>query len=408
MMFRELTKEEFNIFASTYKDKSLYQSSYYGDFMSKEGYKALYLGLSNDSGIIAATLVLVLSSTSLKYGYIPKGFLIDYSDISLLDIFTKELKKYLSKKDIVAVKLNPMIVKNIYDNQYNLVNSNNEYNHLLDNLNRCGYTHLGYNKAFESLLPRYEAIIPISKDKFKDFSNLTKKFRTKARSAEVKGVRIYKGNIDDINYLYENLNIKKHKLSWYKNILDSFNDKIELYYARLDMSTYLELCQNNYVNQEKINNILNAEVINNKGKSHAKLLDKKMKADIKLGDYHKSLDDAIKLNANNKDGIILGFAIVINYQNTLFVIDSVYNKEYSYFNASHLLIWKLIERYGQLNYEYLNIGGMTSDLDNKFKGLNKFKLSFGSMVYEYMGDLELITNYPKYLMYRNSTSLFKK
>ena len=407
MTFRELTKEEFNIFTSTYKESSLYQSVYYGEFMSREGYKDIYLGLSNGDAIIAATLVLVKTGSTLKYGYIPKGLLIDYSDLSLLDYFTKELKKYLSKKDIVAVKLNPMIIKSIYDSKYNLISDNTDYGYLYDNLKKASYSHLGFNKSFESLLPRYEAIIHLNKDKYKEFSNLSKKYRTKTRSAEKKGVRIYKGNIDEIDYLYEKLNVKKHNLSWYKNLLDSFALKATIYYAKLDLSVYLELCQSNYINQENVNNILNEEVINKKGKSHAKLLDKKMNADIKLGDYHRALDDAIKLNASNPDGIILGFAIVINYQGTITIIDSVYNKEYAYFNASHLLIWKLIDKYSELNYIDLNIGGMTSKEDNKFEGLNNFKLGFGSNVYEYMGDLELVTNYPKYVMYRNSHSLFK-
>ena len=36
-----------------------------------------------------------------------------------------------------------------------------------------------------------------------------------------------------------------------------------------------------------------------------------------------------------------------------------------------------------------------------FTGLNEFKLSFGSVAYEYLGDLELITNKRGYNMYRS-------
>ena len=40
--------------------------------------------------------------------------------------------------------------------------------------------------------------------------------------------------------------------------------------------------------------------------------------------------------------------------------------------------------------------------NEKYKGLNEFKLSFNDRCVEYVGDLELITNNTLYNLYRNS------
>ena len=79
-------------------------------------------------------------------------------------------------------------------------------------------------------------------------------------------------------------------------------------------------------------------------------------------------------------------------------------KTFSTMNAKHLLIWKVLEKYSQEGYQTINLGGIVnySDKEDKYYGLTKFKLNFGSMIYEYMGDLELITSKPLYLMYKNS------
>ena len=98
----------------------------------------------------------------IKYGYAPRGFLIDYNNFNLLKIFTYELKKYLGKKNILSIKLCPPVLKSITDMKYNIVNHNNYYDNIIFNLNKLGYKHLGYNNYFEALKPRFEAVIDLN------------------------------------------------------------------------------------------------------------------------------------------------------------------------------------------------------------------------------------------------------
>ena len=86
-----------------------------------------------------------------------------------------------------------------------------------------------------------------------------------------------------------------------------------------------------------------------------------------------------------------------------------YDTKFKRLNAKHLLIWKLIQKYSELNYEKFNFGGIVNPniKDNKYLGLNEFKLNFNSNIYEYIGDFELITNKILYFIYK-SQSKFKK
>ena len=61
-------------------------------------------------------------------------------------------------------------------------------------------------------------------------------------------------------------------------------------------------------------------------------------------------------------------------------------------------------RYAKLGFKKFYLGWVANinKTNNKYKGLNEFKLNFHSNVIEYVGDFELITNSPLYFVYKNS------
>ena len=192
MQLKELTSETFDNFAISFNINSPYQTSFYGDTMVKEGYNPMYLGLIDNDEIKAATMILVKTDGKFKYGYVPRGYLVDYSNTMLVNEFSRQLKRYLSMKNIVALKLSPIIIKNIFNSNYEIITKNESYNSIFNNMMTNGYNHLGYNMLFESYKPRYEAVIDLNSDVYTLFNNMSKEFRTKVRSAEDNGIRIHK------------------------------------------------------------------------------------------------------------------------------------------------------------------------------------------------------------------------
>lgn len=403
MYMRELTNEEFGNLCTTYQEQSIYQSVEYAHVMNKEKFDSMYIGLIDNDHIIAGSLLLIEKIGHFKYAYAPKGFLLDYLNHNLVNTFTQELKKFLGKKNIVAVKLCPMIIKNTYDFKHNVIIKNEYFDYAFKNLQQLGYYHYGFNEFFESLKPRYEATLDIGQPEYLIFKSLTKHLRTKIRSAENTGIKIYKGNKEDLKYLY--LHTKKkyiRNLKYYENCYDEFSrsNSIEFFYAKLDTKKHLEICQEKYLKQEEICLQNNEQLLS----KSSKFINKKIEDDKKLDYYKKEMIKATKLLKNHPEGIILASAMIVIQKEQVYLFMDGYNPTYKSFNAKHLLLWKLCERYSKKGYKTFNLGGIAgvNAKENPYKGLNDFKLNFNAKIIEYLGDLEIITNNALYFMYQNT------
>lgn len=405
MYIKELTNSEFKEFIKSYNMKSIYQTPEYGFIMNKENFDSLFLGLIDNDNIIGATLILIENKEKFKYAYAPRGFLIDYNNYELLKEFTTEIKKYLNKLGVIAIKLCPLITKNIYDSKHKLTDTNVYYDSIFDNLKKLGYNHLGYNDFFEGLKPRYEAILDLNLPYYILFKNIKKEFRTKIRGAENLGIKIYKGNSNNLEYLYlQTKNKYPRELEYFKNCYKYFNKEknIDFYYAKLDTVKFLRIASKKLSEQEDLCSNLNRQLVNNPN-----VLSEKMKNDILLNKYKTNLIYATKLVDKYPDGLITASALIVKNDDEVFMLMDGYNTSFKRLNSKHLLLWKLIEKYSNEGYKKFNLGGLTNPNieNNPYQGLNEFKASFNSKIIEYIGDLELVTNKSLYFMYKNKVSI---
>lgn len=409
MYIKELTNKEFNSFTDSFVEASIYQTSEYGFVMNTQNYNVLFLGLIDDNVIRAASLVLVEKESMFKYAYAPKGFLIDYSDKPLVEEFTTLVKKYLNKKKIMAIKINPMIVRCSYDYKTNQAIFNPKFDEQLEFLKSLGYYHLGFNNLFESFKPRFNGIINLRKPIPTLYSELDKNFKNKVKSADKNGVRIIKGTENELDYLYDQVKNKYPRDKKY--FQDTFyffkkRNMIDYYYAILDTNAYLINVQKKFQKQTEICSKYNSKLFRNvkSKKSNNKLISSKIFAENKLNELKNELVLATKLLKESPQGIILATMLITKYRGEAYIFMDGYNKDFKKLNAKHLMTWKLIEKYSNENYDRFNLGGMTNPSINndKYNGLNEFKLSFNARCVEYIGDLELITSPALYALYRNS------
>lgn len=410
MYMKQLTNEQFENFISTFKDKSIYQTMEYAFIMNKQNFDSIFLGLFNNSTIVAASIILIEKRGNFKYAYAPKGFLLNYNDINILKIFTDEIKKFLGKMDVIAVKLNPMIIKNSYNSNGEVIYSNTDYDNIFNNLKNMGYYHLGYNNEFEALKPRFEAILDLNEKLPIIFKNIRKEFKTKIRSAERNGIKIYKGSEKHLNYLYLHTKSKyPRNLKYFEDCYFFYDKKnmIDFYYAKLDTNVFLSNMQSNYQLMHEESYGFNKEVIMTSSNNSLKRINKKIALENAVNNYKSRLIEATKLLSENPNGIVLASLLVIKYNDAVTILIDGFDPKYKKFNAKHLLLWKIIEKYKGLGYKKFNLGGITNiKIESpKYKGLNEFKLSFNPIINEYMGDLELITNNTLYFMYRNTAPI---
>ena len=406
MRIRELTNMEFNDFASTFSDKSLYQTAEYAFVMKNQEYETMLLGLVNGDSILAASVLLIEKKYGFNYAYAPRGFLIDYNDFHLLKTFTKEIKRFLRSKDIMAVKLSPMLIRSTYEAKTSITNANPYFEAVYEDLRNFDYYHFGYNYFFESMKPRFEAIVRLNKNKNELFSSFKKGLRTKIRNGEEMGLSIYKGDDKHLDYLYlQTKNKYPRDLQYFKDIYYSFEQKnmVDFYYAKLDTSIYLSKLKKLYDRYDEEAELASQQLLSS-SKDKEYLLNMKLKADKILEKYKNELISATKLSKDNPDGIVVASILVIKDKINAFLLMDGYDKRFKSLNAKHMLLWHLMDEYSKDGYKIFNLGGMTDiNVNNsKYDGLNTFKLAFNPEVIEYVGDLELITSKTLYFMYRHA------
>lgn len=415
MHIKLLTNAEFLQFTKVFKPSSIYQTPYYAFTMNEENYTSMFVGLMDGNILKAASLILVYKVNGFKYALAPRGFLIDYNDENLVTTFTKLIKKYLGKKDIVAIKINPMIIKKVYNSKGYVITDNQLYETTFNRLKKLGYFHLGYNNYFEALKPRFEAYINLDMNYIKLFGNIDKSCRNKIRKAVRDGIKVYHGDINDLKYLYEQTQTTYPRgLQYFIDLYKFFgkDNLIDFYYSKLDTTDYLQYTQSKYNEYSKKSSELNHKLISQKGNSE-KIINEKLKIDQNVVKYRNQLVEATEYLKTYPEGIITSTALVIKWQDAVYLAIDGYDKNYKKFGAKQLMIWKLMGRYAKLGFKKFYLGGVTNinKKNNKYKGLNEFKLNFHANVIEYAGDFELITNSPLYFVYKNSfgiTGMLKK
>lgn len=407
MILKELTKEEFNKFTNK-NNSSLYQTLSYAEVMNKQKYECLFYGLLDNNIIYGASLILVKKIHGFKYAFAPRGLICDYSNRILIKDFTDLLKKELSKRNIVALRISPSIIKSI--NIQGKKEENKQYNKIFENLKNCGFNHLGYGESFDGIKSRFEAIINLNDKPNNLFKKISKNFKTKIRSADNNGIMIFKGNEENLDTLFiQTKNKYPRDLKYFKDIYYHFNqnNNIEIFYSKLNTSEYVKNIQYKYQRQMVLCNNANDLVFKNVKKNNQKNIQRKLAEESKLESIKNELIYATKLLKDYPDGIITASVLIIKNKKEVFMLMDGYDKTYKRLNSKHLLLWKLIEKYAKEGFKTFNLGGIGNfNIKNsKYQGLNDFKLSFGATAVEYAGDFELIIKKALYIMYKNSSSV---
>ena len=408
MYIKELTNSEFNLFTGIFPYFSIYQTSEYGFVMNTQNYTSVFLGLVDDyDKVVGASLILIEKNNMFKYAYAPKGLLVDYSNKELVEQFTILLKDYLGKKKIMAIKINPMIIKSSTDYTTNMEYDNELFDDQMSFLKKLGYYHLGFNNLFEAFKPRFEAIIDINKPIDVIFKNVKDELKEKIKFADNSGIRVVKGTPDEIDKLYElTKNRYPRNKKYFEDVLYFFKDRdlVDYYYTKLDTNEFLVSVQLRYQKQIDICSEINSKLFENVGKDNEEIINKKIEEENKLNEIKNELVYATNLLRENPDGIVTSACLVTKYRDEVYLFIDGYNRDFKRLYPKHLMIWKLIELYNKAGFKRFNLGGTTNPKINneKYNHLNEFKLSFNARSIEYIGDLELITNNTYYTLYRNS------
>ena len=392
MKLIELDNAQFDLFAKQHPLNNYCQTSKYALVMSGFGYNYDYIGMVDDQNrILAASMILTKKlKGSAKYGYAPKGFLVNYYSSELLREFLTLLTQYYKKRDFVFIKFNPEIIIGETDLKNKFSMSYNGNVRLIDDLKSYNVKRRLELKEFDLMMPKFNAYIDL-----KQYSIMTpiRNYRKKIRNCEKKGMYLTLGDSKDLNIFY-NMNKSKllKPLNYYQNLYNTFNkdNAIDLILIKLDFQKYLNFARLKYDNEERYNQQLTYALQLQPGER--KIISRKMQSDVRLENYKKQIIVSTAELKKHSEVYVAG-ALVMKHKNRIIIMDSVYDEEFKNENSNHFLHHAIFERYKEY-FSYCDLGGVTGNFEetSPYHGLNMFKANFNAKLYESIGEFDLLCN----------------
>ena len=158
-----LEKKEYDKFVKNYSMASFMQEYEWANI--KSNWDKFHCGLYKDKKLVGVCLILVKRVfKNIKLFYIPRGYLINFTNFEDLKEMTNNIKKLAKKNNAYIVKIDPNFC--ISDNSAKGDEVEHNYSKDCkvkhDNLIKLGYKHTGINKEFgKNFQPQYNMFAPI-------------------------------------------------------------------------------------------------------------------------------------------------------------------------------------------------------------------------------------------------------
>lgn len=416
----------------------IFQSSHWAIFKTEWMHKFI-LGYDSQNNIVLSSTILIrkLPFVNYKMGYIPRGFVCDYKNETLLESFTEFLKQFSKENKIAFITIDPDIHLN--ENMNSIVDSEK----ICLKLKSLGYLE-NSSKNFENIQPNFVFRLNLrnnsenlSNEEIK--INMLKHFSSKARYniklGIERGLTIEKFTFD--NLTEEKLTIFQdlmditgkrdkfivRKKDYFHNMLKTLSPHAKLYLVKysyeIDKNNIyrkINKCKSN-IDNAKIKLIELEEALKDTSLEENKIQ--------KINEKMKSRKNEISLNESNLDSLEKKLLIISNYKNKeIYLSGAIYldwgNKAWYLYGASHndlrdtmpnfFMQYEMIKDSIDNGNEIYDFRGVSGDLNenNPLYGLYKFKKMFNGDFVEFIGEYTLINNQNIYTLFRKVFPKFKE
>ncbi len=405
MKLVELSKTEFNEFTNYLEICPFEQSIYWANFKSGENWHPYFLGLEDKNKLLGATLLLASENKSIKkrFFYAPQGFLIDYKNYDLLEIFTKEIINFVKEKNGIYLKIDPEILTTEKDEDGRELQGGINNLFIKDYLLKLGFIETDNN----TINPKYTMKLDLTDKSLNDIlNNMSKKARQIIKRNERLGYIVRELKQDELPIFIKTMdkisskfNTIEYELPFYEDLASAFTkEHLKIMIAELDLNTTL----NNLKKEEKVlqiekekriglyqNNQLTEETFIEKElgyKEQINIINKRRK-------YYLSLKEK---TANDK--IFLGGYLFLMYGKEITALIGGMDDEYIDLDVSYSIHFKMLKKAIEYGYRSYNFYEVKDVNDGEFF----FKQNFGAKLFEHIGEFDYpidLNSYKKYKKY---------
>lgn len=403
MIFKELTEQEFDMYSKNCPQKNYVQSTKMAKLKNKQGNDTYLVGVIDGEEVIAATMMFSMKTHFNKYiFYAPRGLLVDYHNLELLSFFTQELKKFIKKKNGIKLIIDPKEIYKVMDCEGNKISETNDLS--IINLKKCGYKHFGFNKNFETIQVRHEAVVPVS-GTYEDLLNtFTKTTRKHILDLNNNPIKVRKGTKEDLKimehlftYTAENKNFEHKNLDYYEKMYDIMPEIMNIYISYIDFNYEKELLNKQLENakEEKIKIETEMKKIN----VGVKMLKKLELASNKIEKLTKLLyDNQVNIKKYGQT-INIGALLSIESDDEYISLTSGMLSEFKSYNPKYAMYNEHIKDAIDKNKKNINFYGISGNLDPKTElyKIYELKKGFNPQILELIGQFDLPTHFSYYL-----------
>ena len=346
--------------------------------------------------------------------YAPRGFLLDYNNLDILEEFTNGIKQFLKEKKALFLKINPYV-----DYQKRTVDGDivpdTKRDDLINKLKELGFVHNGFyidQDTKTDLEPRWISVLDLENINSIDeaFKNMRSTTKWRINNSRKNALEIIEAGIDDLKefkdlmkHTAERREFVDRPLSYYQSMFKILNEK-NMVKVLLVKINFKELLKNSKENLVETNNKIEELKDNSRKENQLKELYLEKE---RLEEKIKTLDESIKENGEEK--IIAGGWYMLYGREINYLFGASY-KPFMKYNSQYLLQYEMIKYAIEHGYKAFNFYGIDGNFDEKSKsfGLFDFKRGFNACVHELIGEFDLVIDKKRYKLYKFSFSSYKK
>lgn len=405
MKLVELSKTEFNEFTNYLEICPFEQSIYWANFKSGENWHPYFLGLEDKNKLLGATLLLANENKSIKkrFFYAPQGFLIDYKNYDLLEIFTKEIINFVKEKNGIYLKIDPEILTTEKDENGRELQGGINNLFIKDYLLKLGFIETDNN----TLNPKYTMKLDLTDKSLNDIlNNMSKKARQIIKRNERLGYIVRELKQDELPIFIKTMdkisskfNTIEYELPFYEDLASAFTkEHLKIMIAELDLNTTL----NNLKKEEKVLQIEKEKRIGlyqNNQLTEETFIEKELgyKEQINIINKRRKYYLSLKEKTDN-DKIFLGGYLFLMYGKEITALIGGMDDEYIDLDVSYSIHFKMLKKAMEYGYRSYNFYEGKDVNDGGFF----FKQNFGAKLFEHIGEFDYpidLNSYKKYKKY---------
>lgn len=405
MKLVELSKTEFNEFTNYLEICPFEQSIYWANFKSGENWHPYFLGLEDKNKLLGATLLLANENKSIKkrFFYAPQGFLIDYKNYDLLEVFTKEIINFVKEKNGIYLKIDPEILTTEKDEDGRELQGGINNLFIKDYLLKLGFIETDNN----TINPKYTMKLDLTDKSLNDIlNNMSKKARQIIKRNERLGYIVRELKQDELPIFIKTMdkisskfNTIEYELPFYEDLASAFTkEHLKIMIAELDLNTTL----NNLKKEEKVLQIEKEKRIGlyqNNQLTEETFIEKELgyKEQINIINKRRKYYLSLKEKTDNEK-IFLGGYLFLMYGKEITALIGGMDDEYIDLDVSYSIHFKMLKKAIEYGYRSYNFYEVKDVNDGGFF----FKQNFGAKLFEHIGEFDYpidLNSYKKYKKY---------